>query len=110
MLEVASVNFVVSAQLTSLHSLSLHEHSLSRLLILGVQLGKNGVLMGLDHLNLGLFECLANEDLEDGLNLEVIVEEVRVEVVDLDSLVGALLVRDVSGGGWAVDVVVWFDE
>ena len=96
--------------MTCLYTLSLHEHSLSRLLILGVELSKNGLLMVLNHLNSGLFESLANEDLEDGLDLEVIVEEIRVEVVDLDSLIGALLVRDVSGGGWAVDVVVWFDE
>ena len=72
-------------------------------------LGKNGVLMVLDHLNSGLFEGLANEDLEDRLYLKVIVEEVRVDVVDLNGLIGALLVRDVSGGGWAVDVVVRFD-
>ena len=96
--------------MTCLYTLSLHEHSLSRLLILGVELSKNGLLMVLNHLNSGLFESLANEDLEDGLDLEVIVEEIRVEVVDLDSLISALLVRDVSGGGWAVNVVVWFDE
>ena len=96
--------------MTCLYTLSLHEHSLSRLLILGVELSKNGLLMVLNHLDSGLFESLANEVLEDGLDLEVIVEEIRVEVVDLDSLIGALLVRDVSGGGWAVDVVVWFDE
>ena len=109
LLEVASVDFVVAAQLTCLHALGLHKHSLSCLLIFGVVLGKNGILMDLDHLNAGLFEGLANEDLEDRLDFEIIVEEVWVVIVDLDSLIGAFLVRDVSGGGWAVDVVVWFD-
>ena len=109
LLEVTPVNFVVAAQLTGLYPLRLHQHGLSALLIHGVVLGKNGVLVRLDHLNASLLESFADEDLEDWLSLQVEVKEVRVYVVDLDGLVCPFLIGDVGGRGWSVDVEVWLD-
>jgi hypothetical protein len=71
----ASVDLVIAAGLASLNSLRLNEHSLALLLVLSVMLMKNKVLMGLDHLDAGLLKRFSDEHLEDGLDLEVEVEQ-----------------------------------
>ena len=106
LLQVSSIDFVVAASLASFHTLCLNEHCLSVLLVSGVVLGKHSVLMLLDHLDPGLFETLADEDLENRLDLEVKVEEVWVDVLHLDGLIGALFVRDVRCTRWPINVVI----
>ena len=96
--------------MAGLYPLRLHEHGLSTLLIQRVVLGKNGVLVSLDHLDASLFEGFADEDLENGLSLQVEVKEVRVYVVDLDGLICPLFIGDVSGRGRTIDIVVWLDK
>jgi len=105
----ASVDLVIAAGLASLNSLRLNEHSLALLLVLSVMLMKNKVLMGLDHLDAGLLKRFADEHLEDRLDLEVKVEQVRVDVLDLNGLIIAFFIGDVGGGRRAIDIVVRFD-
>ena len=105
----ASVDLVIAAGLASLNSLRLNEHSLALLLVLSVMLMKNKVLMGLDHLDAGLLKRFTDEHLEDGLDLEVKVEQVRVDVLDLNGLIIAFFIGDVGGGRRAIDIVVRFD-
>ena len=105
----ASVDLVIAAGLASLNSLRLNEHSLALLLVLSVMLMKNKVLMGLDHLDAGLLKRFADEDLKNRLNLEVKVEQVRVDVLDLNGLIIAFFIGDVGGGRRAIDIVVRFD-
>ena len=109
LLEVTPVNFVISTQLTGLYPLRLHQHGLSALLIRSVVLGKDGVLVSLDHLDASLFESFTNEDLENGLSFQVEVKEVRVYVVDLDGLICPFFIGDISGRRRTVDIVVRLD-
>ena len=96
LLEVASISLVVSAGLTSLNSLRLDEHCLATLLVSCVVLSQNSILVSLDHLNSGLLQCLADQNLEDWLHLKAVIEQIRVVIHHLDCLIVALLVRDVS--------------
>ena len=60
LLQVSSIDLVISASLSCLNSLSLHKHGFSRLFVLCVVLSENCILMGLNHLDSGLLEGLAN--------------------------------------------------
>lgn len=95
LLEVATVDFVVAAGLPRLNSLSLHKHSLACLLVTCVMKGQHSVLMLFNDFDASLLEGLSDQNLQHWLNLKVEIEEVRVDVVDLDGLVVALLIRDV---------------
>ncbi len=96
LLKVASVGFVVSAGLTSLNSLRLNEHCLTTLLVTCVVQGQNSILVTLDHLNAGLLQCLADQNLEDWLHLKAVIEKVGIVIHHLDRLIIALLVGDIS--------------
>ena len=106
LLQVSPIDFVVAAPLASLYTLCLNEHRLSVLLVSGVVLGKHRVLMLLNHLNPGLLETLTDEYLENGLDLEVKVEEIGVDVLHLDGLIGALLIGDISCTWRPINVVI----
>jgi hypothetical protein len=96
LLEVASIGLVVSAGLASLDSLRLNEHGLATLLIACVVLLEDTILVGLDHLDAGLLQCLANQHLEDWLHLKAVIEKIGVVIHHLDCLIVTLLVGDVS--------------
>jgi len=66
--------------------LGFHEFSLSQLLEPLLVFGQLLLLEVLNAFDSGMFEGLADEDLEDGLNLELEVEEIRVPVLDLCAL------------------------
>ena len=54
LLQVSSVDLVVTATLASLNALGLHQHSFSVLLVASVMLGEHRVLVLLNDLNTGL--------------------------------------------------------
>jgi len=95
-LEVTSVGFVVSAGLTSLNSLGLNKHRLTILLVTCVVHRQNCILVIFDHLDAGLLQCLADQNLEDWLHLKVVIEKVGVVIHHLNCLIIALLVGDIS--------------
>ena len=64
-----------------LHALGLEELGLAELVVLGDVVAELLVLVLLDHLYLGKLERLADEHFQDGLDLEVEVEKVRVSAV-----------------------------
>lgn len=66
--------------------------------------------MPLNNFNASLFEGLSDEHLQDWLDLKVEVEEVRVDIVDLDLLISALLVGNVDCGRRSIDVIVWLNH
>ena len=55
-LQVASIDFVISASLSGLNSLCLNQHSLSCLFVFSVVEGQNCILVVLDHLHSGLLD------------------------------------------------------
>ena len=65
--------------------------------------------MLLNHLNPCLLQRLTNKHLQDWLHFKVVVEKVRVYILDLDGLIGAFFIGNVSRRGGPVDVVVWLD-
>ena len=73
-LQVASVDFVISASLTCLNSLGLDQHGLSSLFVFSVVEGQNCILVIFNHLHSGLLNRLANKDLKDRFNLHFIVK------------------------------------
>ena len=107
LLQVATVNLVVTATLARLDALGLHQHGFSVLLVASVMLGENSVLVILDDLNPGLLQTLSNEHLKDWLNLQVKVEKIWIDVFNLNSLVYALFIWDISCTWGSINVVVW---
>ena len=69
-------------------------------------LGELFFLVVLDGLDLGEFDSLADEHLEDGLGLEVKIEEVFISIINLNMLRVALRVRHEYGRRGTIDVVV----
>ena len=65
--------------------------------------------MLLNHFNASLLQRFAYEHLKDWLDLEVVIEKVRVNVSYLDGLIIALLIRYVSRTRRSIDVVVGID-
>ena len=108
-LEVSSVDFRVKPSLTCLYALSLYKLSLALLFIKRIAFGEDRLLIVLDHFDASLFNRFANKNLEDRFNLHLIVEKVWFIIINLDSLIGTFLIRDVSGGRWPVDKIVCFD-
>ena len=109
LLQVAPVNFVITAPLTSLNALGLNQHSFSVLLVSSVMLGEDSVLMRLDHFNPSLLQTLSNKYLKDWLNFQVKVKEVWVDVFYLNSLVCALFIWYISRTWRSINVVIWFN-
>ena len=109
LLQVASVNLVVTATLASLNALGLHQHGFSVLLVASVMLGENSVLVILDHLNPGLLQTLSNEHLKYRLNLQVKVKKIWIDVFYLNSLVCAFFIWDISRAWRSINVVVWLN-
>ena len=109
LLQVASVNLVVTATLARLNALGLHQHGFSVLLVASVMLGENSVLVILDHLNPGLLQTLSNEYLKDRLNLQIKVKKIWIDVFDLNSLVCAFFIGDISRTRRSIDVVIWLN-
>ena len=107
LLQVASINFIVAASLTSLNTLCLHKHGFSVLLVSGVMLGEKSIFVRFDHLDSGLFETLAYEDLKNGLNFQVKVEEVRIDILNLNIFIVSLFVWNVGCTGRSVNVIIW---
>ena len=106
-----SVLFIEASQAVSLLPLGLDEHGLSSLLVFCSHLLKNFSLMLLDHLDSSMLEGLANQYLEDGLHLELIVKQIRVlPLIQESRFVMARVVGHEHSWVRLVDVVVWLDQ
>lgn len=109
LLQVSSVNFVVTASLASLNSLCLHEHGLSILLVTSIMLSQYCVFMLLNDFNPSLLETLADEHLKDRLSLKVKIEEIWVDILHLNCLIIALFIRNISRTWWSINVIIRFN-
>lgn len=109
LLQVTTVGFVIATSLAGFDSLGLNEHGLSGLFVTSVGIGESGQLVLLNHFNPSLLQRLTNKHLQDRLHFQVVVEKVRVYILNLDALISALFIRNVSRRGRPVDVVVWLD-
>ena len=62
--------------------------------------------MSFDHLDARLLKGLSDEHLQDRFDLKVVVEEIRVIVMNLDTHISTLFIWDVNGRGRQINIVV----
>ena len=106
LLQTPALVFIYAALASGLHALRLDQFGFLYLEEQALVLGELFFLVVLDGLDLGEFDSLADEHLEDGLGLEVKIEEVFISIINLNMLRVALRVRHEYGRRGTIDVVV----